>query len=113
MIPELCDKQGILLDLIHEAMFLVYSPGPIAGQGMFKRLGFSLPFVGRSRDVPDQIVDPVQNTLVSFLPMEVFIPGLRGKNDFHSSRSISVPLPSSNSLIDSRSLRALRGLLRR
>jgi len=113
MIPELGDEQRILFDPIDETVLLVYSSGPVTGESMPERFGFSFSFIGRSGDILDESIDSLENTLVRPLPIEIVFPGLSGKNDFHSIRSLSIPLPSSNSLIDSSSRRALRGLLRR
>ena len=80
---------------------------------MLQGLRFAGPCKGGTQDLVDQIVDPFQKRSVGSLPVEVILPGVLGKDKLHSTSSLCVPPPESNSAIDSRSLRTFLGLLRR
>lgn len=55
----------------------------------------------------------LENLFISFLPVEIFFPGLRRKDYLHSISCFSLPLPSPSSLIDSRRRLAFLGLFKR
>lgn len=113
MKPKLCDEKGVLFEFVNNPVFLIYSSGPITGQSMLERFWFSFSFIWRSFYVFYKVIDSFEYARVGFLPVEIILPRLSRKNNLQSIRSFSVPLPSSSSLIDSNSRRALRGLLRR
>ncbi len=54
MIPELGDEQRILFDLMDETVLLVYSPGPVTGECMSERFGFSFSLIGCSGDIMNE-----------------------------------------------------------
>ena len=113
MIPKLGYEKSLLFDFIDKQVFVVYASGPITGQSISERFWLSLSFIWSSCDVFYEVIDSFQDVLVCFLPIEVFFPGLGRINDLHSRISFGIPLPSSNSFIDSSKRRALRGLRRR
>jgi len=113
MIFQLDNKQGFFFNFVNEAVFLIYSSGPITGKGVPERFWFSFSFIRISANVFDKLIDSFKSSLIFFLPGEVVFPGLIGKNDFHSISFLSFPLPSSSSLIDSSRRCIFRGLRRR
>jgi hypothetical protein len=52
MIPQLGDEQGIVGNLVDDAMFSVDSAGPINGQTVFERLGLADPLLKPLTDAP-------------------------------------------------------------
>jgi hypothetical protein len=74
MIPELDDEKRIFFDLIDETVFFVNSSGPIAGEGMPKRLRFSFSLIRCSANIFDKIIYSFENTLICSLPKEVVFP---------------------------------------
>jgi len=113
MITELGNKDGIVLDLIDDAVFIGDAAGPVSGEGVFEGFRFANSLVGQALNVTDQGVDPGGDLFVGFLPVEIVIPGMGGKDQLQSASSRSVPLPVANSVMDSRSRRTFSGLLRR
>jgi hypothetical protein len=61
----------------------------------------------------DQFVDALKDFSISPLPIEVIIPSMLGEDELHSINSLAAPPPDSSSAMDSKSLRAFLGLLRR
>jgi hypothetical protein len=53
MIPELDNIQRIPFNLIDDAVFFVYSSGPVTSEGMPERLWFSFCFMRISKNVFD------------------------------------------------------------
>lgn len=80
---------------------------------MFEGFRFADALAGHTLNVANQGVDPGGNLFVGFLPIEIVIPGMWGKDKLQSTSSRSVPLPVASSAMDSRSRRAFSGLLRR
>lgn len=76
-------------------------------------LGLTSTLIGGTLYFLDQFVDALKDLSVGPLPVEVIIPGMFGENDLQSINSRSVPPVDSSSAMDSRSLRAFFGLLRR
>jgi hypothetical protein len=73
MILELDDERRILFDLIDEPVFFVYSSGPIAGEGMPKRLWFAFSLIRCSTNIFDNIIYSFENPLIFSLPKEVVL----------------------------------------
>lgn len=69
VIPKLCDKKGVFLDLIHDSMLIVDPPGPVAGEGMLQWFRLSDTFEGLSGDIFYERIDPLENFLVGLLPI--------------------------------------------
>jgi hypothetical protein len=53
MIPKLDNKEGVLLYPIDNAVFFVYSSGPVTSKGMPERFWFSFTFMRISANVFD------------------------------------------------------------
>jgi hypothetical protein len=85
-------------------MFIIYTPGPVPGKSVFQRFRFSNTLKRLSFYFLNEGVDTVENFLVGFLPIEVIVPGMVRKNEYHSISSFSMPLPFSSWAIDSISL---------
>ena len=113
VVAELCEENRLSIDLIDEPGLVGYTPGPIAGQAMLKRFGFSNSLEWRTFYVLDKCVDPLEDFSVGSLPIEIVLPGMLGEDELHSASSCSVPPPASSSATDSSNLRAFFGLRRR
>ena len=74
MIPELNDEKRVFFDFINKTVFFSYPSGPITGQGMPQRLGFSFSLIRCSADIFDEIIYSFENMLVCPLPIEIVIP---------------------------------------
>lgn len=101
MISQLGNQNCIISDLINEPMLVIDSPGPIAGKRMFQRFGFANTLKRAAFSFFNESVNTAKNFLVSFLPIDVIVPGMIGKNELHSISSFSSPLPFSSWTIDS------------
>ena len=69
MISKLCDKKGIVLDLIYDSMLIVDPPGPVAGECMLQWFRLSNSFEGFPVNIFDVCVDPLNKFLVGPLPI--------------------------------------------
>lgn len=69
MISKLCDKKGIVLDLIYDSMLIVDPPGPVAGECMLQWFRLSNSFEGFPGNIFDECVDPLNKFLVGPLPI--------------------------------------------
>ena len=110
MISKLGHEERFVFDFINYSMFIIDSPGSIAGKTMFKWFRFSDPLERRVLDVFDKLIYSLQDLFISSLPVEVIFPGVLREDQIHSTRSLSVPAPDANSAMDSRSRRAFFGL---
>jgi hypothetical protein len=113
MIPELGNKNGVVLDRIDDAVFIGDAAGPVSGEAVFEGFRFANSLIGHALNVANQGVDPGGDLFVGFLPIEIVVPGMGGKDQLQSASYRSVPLPVASSVMDSRSRRAFSGLLRR
>jgi hypothetical protein len=66
----------MLGNFINESMFIVDSPGPIAGEGMFQGFRFADSFKRVVLCFVDKGVDATKHFFVRFLPIDVIIPGM-------------------------------------
>jgi len=76
MISKLDYKQGFFFNFVDDAVFLIYSSGPITSKGVPKRFWFSFPLIRISANVFDKLIDFLKDSLICFLPVEVVFPGL-------------------------------------
>jgi len=83
VIPELGDQDGVVFDFEDDSMFGVDPPGPISGQGVSQRFGFSDTFEFVSLNIAYQLVNPFQNLLVGLLPVEIICPGVLREDESH------------------------------
>jgi hypothetical protein len=113
VISELCKMEEILVDLVDHPVFIGDATGPVSGQAMFQGLGLTSAVKGSTLYFLNEFVDTLKDLSVSPLPVEVIFPGMLGEDDPHWINSRSVPPPDSSSKMDSKSLRAFFGLLRR
>ena len=98
---------------VYNSMLIINSPRPMSRKGVFQWLRFSDAIIWASGNTFNEKVYAFKNFLICFLPAEVVFPCIFRKNKLHSMSSLAVPLPPSSSAIDSRSLRAFFGLLRK
>lgn len=68
---------------------------------MFERFGFADSFKWIAFDLFDERVDPLEDFLVSFLPIQVILPRMIGEYELQYKSSLSDPWPSSSWTIDS------------
>ena len=87
MISKLGDQYGVILDFVHDTVFAVDSSGPISGQGVSQRFGFSDTFEFVSLNIAYQLVNPFQGLSVGLLPVEIIRPGVLREDECHSTRS--------------------------
>tara|TARA_R110002167_G_scaffold291643_1_gene496436 strand:- start:164 stop:481 length:318 start_codon:yes stop_codon:yes gene_type:complete len=80
VISKLGDKQSVIRDFVNHSVFFLDSSRPITGEAVFKRLSF---------DLFDELVDPVKNLLVGFLPVQSAFPGVLGEEELYSRSSSS------------------------
>ena len=83
MIPKLRNQNGVVFNFIYDPVVVGDSPRPVSGEIMFKGFGFPDSLVPVPLNISDQFVDPLQILLVVFLPVQVILPGIFGKNQFH------------------------------
>ena len=60
MISGLSNQHGIVLNLVHETMLIVYSPGPISSQSVSERLGLPGSLERRACNLFDQFIDTLE-----------------------------------------------------
>jgi hypothetical protein len=113
VVSELCKMEGVLIDFVHDPVFIGNATGPISRQTMSEGLWLAGSFKGGALYFLNELVDALKELSVGPLPVEIIFPGMLGEDDLHSINSRSMPPPDSSSTIDSRSLRAFFGLLRR
>jgi hypothetical protein len=82
-------------------MFIIDTAGPISGERVFQRLGLADAFIGAARDLVYQPVGTAQDFFIGLLPIKVILPGIIGKDQFQSRRSLSTPFSSSSWTMDS------------
>lgn len=99
------------MNSIDDSVLVVDSPRPIPGEGMLQWFRLANALKRFTSDVLYEGIDSAKNLFISFLPVQVIFPCLVCENQFHSISSLSCPLPSSSSAIDSISLRVFFGLL--
>ena len=113
MIAKLRYEEGVLLDLVDDAVFIGDAAGPVAGEGVFEGFGLALADKRHALYVADQQVDPLHDLFIVFLPVEVVLPGVLRDNQLQSTNSRAVPWPASSCMIDSIKRRAFLGLRNR
>src|SRR5689334_1513699 len=96
-------------------MLTSYAARPPSCQRVFERLGLAQPAKWVAADVPDEIVNGLQNLRIGVLPMEVVFPSALGPGEPHFSSAIarSVSLPASASSIEASRRAAFAGLRKR
>ena len=67
MISQLRNIDGVFGSFVHNSMFCIDSPGPVAGKAMFQRFGFANAFKRGALDFLDEGVDSLENLLVRWL----------------------------------------------
>ena len=101
VISQLGNQNCIIRNFINESMLVIDSPGPVAGKSMFQRFRFANTLKRAALNFLNEGVDTAKNLFVRFLPINVIVPGMVGKNELHSISSFSFPLPFSSWTIDS------------
>lgn len=96
VVTKLCNEQFFRTDFVYQPMFVVDSPGPIAGEVVLKRLWFSNAIEWRALNIFNELVDALEGFLVGALPKQVVFPGVLGKDEPHSESARSLPSPRSN-----------------
>ena len=109
VITELGYENRVFYHLVNDAVLVVYTSRPIAGQTMFQGFGFTNPFERGALYIFDQRIDALDYSLIGILPIQVIIPSVAGERELHSAMARTVPLPDSSSAIDSSKRRAFAG----
>ena len=107
------EMEAVLLNFVHNPVLMGNATGPISRRAMFEGLRLARPFKRKASCCPDQLADALKSPTIRSLPVEAIIPSMPGEDDLRSISSRSVPPPDSGSTMDSRSLPAFCGLLRR
>jgi hypothetical protein len=89
VVSKLGNEQSVIRDLVNDAVFFVYSAGPVASQAMFKGLWLTTTFERLAFGFLNQFVDSIQNFFVGLLPVQIVFPGVLGEDEFHSRSSFS------------------------
>jgi len=84
VIPDLSDEKSIRPNLVHDPMLIIDPSGPVAGKGMLQGLKLSGPLEWGMLDLLDQPVDAFENPSVGALPIQVIVPSMLGKDEFHT-----------------------------
>src|SRR5450830_596494 len=90
------DPDLVADDLVDQAVLVGDAPRPVPVQAMLERLGLADSLMGRvltgaSRDVLEQLVDPLEDPAVLDLPVQVVRPGVLIPHVPHSASSRSTP----------------------
>ena len=110
MISELRQEESFIFNFINDPVFIVDAPGPVTGKAMSERFRFSDSLEWRAFDIPDELIDSLQDFFVGALPVKIIFPGVLREDQIHSTSARLVPAQDSSSAIDSRSRRAFFGL---
>jgi len=101
VISQLSNQNCIISNFVNKSMLVIDSPGPVAGKCMFQGFRFANTLKRVAFSFLNESVDTVKNFLISFLPIDVIVPGMIRKNELHSINSLSFPSPFSSWAIDS------------
>ena len=77
--------ERVIACAIDDSVFAVYTATPIAGSVVFKRLGLSVSFIGRSRALFDEAHNFFEGLGVYFIPHGKFFPRGIVPDNFHKS----------------------------
>ncbi|OEU52140.1 MAG: hypothetical protein BA868_02595 [Desulfobacterales bacterium C00003106] len=80
MVAQLGYMNCIFRYFINESVFIIYSPGPIARKGMFKRLRLANAFKWITLCLFNEGIDTTEYLFIGFLPEEIILPGVVRKN---------------------------------
>jgi hypothetical protein len=89
VVPELGNEQGVIRDLVNDAVFFVNSSGPVTSEAVFEGFRFAHSLEWFSFGLLDKLVDSVQDFFVGFLPVQIVFPSVLGEDEFHSRSSFS------------------------
>jgi hypothetical protein len=76
MVAQLRYLDSVSGNLVDDALFIIYTAGPISGEGMFQGLGLPYSMEGASLDFVYPCIDAVENFFTGLLPIEVILPGM-------------------------------------
>lgn len=107
------NKKGVFKGFVNKSVFAVDAARPVARKGMFKGLGLSRPSKRGSSGFFDKGVDTPKDFFVGFLPVQIILPCVLGKDKLQSESFLSDPFPSSSWAMDSIRRRVFLGDLRR
>lgn len=82
-------------------MFIVDTAGPVTGKRMFERLGLAKPFKWITLGFLYEGVNAAENFLIGFLPKQIVIPCMVGKDEVQSMSPLWAPSPFSSWTMDS------------
>jgi len=113
MIAQLSNKDSIFSGPVNDAVLVINAPGPVAGKTVLERFRFAAACEGIAHYLMNKGIDAFEHFFVGFLPVEIVLPGIPGKGQFHSASLRLLPPPRSSSAIDSRRRLAFFGTRKR
>lgn len=109
VVSKLSDVKGIFENFVNESMFFGDASRPISRKSMFEGLRLANAFKWVSPGFFDHVIDAPKNLSVRVLPIEIVVPSVFGKDELHSTNSLSMPSPFSSWAIDSINLLVFLG----
>lgn len=111
MISQLRDTNLLADFSVNNSMLGSDAARPITLHRMSKRLGFTNSAIWIAHDLFDESIDAPQRVWIGSLPVEIFFPRLRRKDEVHVSSLgfFRMPLPRSSESIDFNKRLALAG----
>lgn len=113
MIAQLSYKDCIFGRTVNDAVFVIDAPRPVTGKSVFEGFRLAAAGEGIAHYLMDEKVDAFEHLSVGLLPVQVVLPRMPGKDEFHLASLRDLPPPRSSSAMDSSSLRAFFGTRRR
>ena len=109
MVSKLNYVKGVFENFVNESMFFGDASRPISRKRMLEGLRLAHTFKWVSHGFFDHVIDALKNLSVGVLPIEIVVPSVFGKNELHSTNSLSTPSPFSSWAIDSINLLVFLG----
>ncbi len=109
MIAQLGNMKCIFGHFIYKPVLIINTPGPVTGKGVLKRFGFTNTFKRIAFGFLNESIDTMEDFFISFLPIDIVIPGVVRENELHSISSLSTPFSFSSWTMDSNSRLAFLG----
>lgn len=111
MVSQLRDTNFVADLSVNDPMLGSDTTRPVTLECMSERLGFTNSAIWIAHDLFDKQIDALQRVWIGSLPVEIFFPRLRRKDEVHVSSLgfFRMPLPRSSESIDFNKRLALAG----
>jgi hypothetical protein len=109
VVSKLSYVKRVFENFVNEPMFFGDASRPISGKSMLEGLRLANAFKWVLRGFFDHVIDAPKNLSVRVLPIEIVVPSVFGKDELHSTNSLSTPSPFSSWAIDSINLLVFLG----